>query len=294
MASAASDEDGISVVLCVRNAASTIGEQLEALSRQTFDRWELVVVDNGCTDGTLDIVEAWRAQLPDVRVVAAHERAGLAYARNVGVRAAVRPAIAFCDGDDAVDANWLTVLWRDLQRFDHVGGALDVTKLSDPDAIFWRDGSPTRNGLYVAHGYLPHPVGANFAVWRNVYLEVGGCDEQFIACSDDVDLSWRIQEAGRTLGFSPEAIVNYRLRSSMRDVVKQRWAYGRTEGLLRRKYGSKMKVQPLMPYLKFMLRVVPRVDHLIRSRKLRGRWLCLVSYRGGRLYGALQNRVMWR
>ncbi|MGN6473724.1 MAG: glycosyltransferase [Mycobacteriales bacterium] len=294
MVSAVNDDDGISVVLCVRNAESTIGEQLEALSRQTFGNWELVVVDNGCTDGTLHVVEAWRPRLPHVRVVPAPEKPGLAYARNVGVRAATRSAIAFCDGDDAVDAGWLTALWQDLQVFDHVGGRLDVAQLNDPDAIFWRGGAPMKHGLYIAHGYLPHAIGANFAVWRDVFLEVGGCDEQFVICSDDVDLSWRIQEAGRTLGFSPDAVVHYRLRSAMRDAVRQQWNYGRTESLLCLKYGDKMKPQPWVPYLQFMLRVLPRVDHLVRSRRLRGRWLCLVSYRAGRLYGAAKHRVMWR
>ncbi|HVV75220.1 MAG TPA: glycosyltransferase [Mycobacteriales bacterium] len=288
-----SDSDGISVVLCVRNAATTVGEQLEGLSRQTFQSWELILVDNGCTDATLEVVDSWLPQLPSVTVVRAHERAGLAYARNVGVAAANRAAIAFCDGDDVVDANWLSALWDALQSADHVGGHLDVTGLNDADTVYWRTGSPTEDGLYRAHGYLPHPIGANFAVWRTVYLDVGGCDEQFVICSDDVDLSWRIQRAGGSLGYTPDAIVQYRLRSSLRQAARQQWTYGRAEARLFKKYRTEMRRPALSQALQEWIRVLPRIDRFFRGRRLRGAWVCFIAYRAGRIRGGLEHHVAW-
>src|SRR4051794_16576472 len=100
----------LTVVLPVRDAEAYLAEQLAALGRQTYTgEWEVVVVDNGCTDGTLAVVDAWRARLPDVRVVAAPRR-GLNRARNAGAAAARGELLAFCDADDVVCDGWLTAL----------------------------------------------------------------------------------------------------------------------------------------------------------------------------------------
>jgi glycosyltransferase involved in cell wall biosynthesis len=100
----------LSVVIPARNAADTIGVQLESLVRQRFDRpWEVVVVDNGSTDGTRAAVESFADRLPGLRIVDASERQGIGYARNRGVEAACGRLIAYCDADDAVSEG---SLWR--------------------------------------------------------------------------------------------------------------------------------------------------------------------------------------
>src|SRR5207237_8374594 len=69
--------------------------------------------------------------------------------------------------------------------------------------------------------------------------EIGGFDPQFRAAGDDVDICWRLQERGWTIGFSPAATVLHRRRSSVRGYLKQQFGYGKAEALLERKWPEK-------------------------------------------------------
>src|SRR5207244_3518041 len=90
----------ISVIVPVYNAMPMLAEQLEALSKQTYrGPWELIIADNGSSDGSREIAEAWRSRIPSLRVVDASARRGPATARNVGVEAATGGLLAFCDAD---------------------------------------------------------------------------------------------------------------------------------------------------------------------------------------------------
>ena len=281
-----------SVILCVRNGGRTIADQLEALATQDYTGdWELVVVDNGSTDDTVEIVERWRERIPRVRVVPAQERAGLAYARNVGASAAEGEVLAFCDADDVADPGWLAGLVAGTRGADLVGGRLELERLNDPLTRHWRAMSEDDTSSPSALGYLHYAIGANFAVRRAIYERVGGCDEAFLTCGDDVDLSWRIQRQGGSLAFRPDAVMHYRLRADLRGFVRQRYLYGRIEGLLRRKFGD--AVPPVRwgdrsgTYRALLL----YSWHLAADPEGRGIWLGAAGYCAGRIRGALRYRV---
>ena len=284
----------MSVVLPVRNAGTTIEDQLRALAAQTVrEGWELLVVDNGCTDDTLEIVDRWAHAFPSLRVVDARATPGLARARDAGVAAARGDFVAFCDADDEVAPGWVGALLAASREADLVAGHLEVDTLNDPMVVYWRGGSPTADGLKKAHGYLGHAVGANFAIRRSAYEQVGGCDPQFRICSDDVDLSWRVQEAGFRITFAPDAVVHYRFRPSVRDVARQQWKYGRAEAGLYLKFRPRMRRYPFSEVARTWFYLVTRVHQLVRGPQLRGRWIALAAYRAGRLRGSLEHRVLW-
>jgi glycosyltransferase involved in cell wall biosynthesis len=282
-----------SVILCVRNGARTIAAQLEALAAQECPyEWELVVVDNGSTDETAEIVERWRGRIPALRVVPALERAGLAYARNVGAAAAAGEVLAFCDADDVADPGWLAGLIAGARQADLVGGRLELELLNDPMTRHWRAMSEDDLGRPSALGYLHYAIGANFAVRRSVYEEVGGADEAFVACGDDVDLSWRIQRHGGSLVFRSDAVMHYRLRPDLRGFVRQRYLYGEVEGLLRRRFAE------AIPPVRWADRgpgygsLLIRVWHLVADEGRRGVWLGVAGYCAGRIRGAFRYRVL--
>jgi glycosyltransferase involved in cell wall biosynthesis len=278
----------------VRNAAGTVGEQIAALAGQQTDvEWELLVVDNGCSDDTIDIATS-RGDLRDrLRVIDAGDEPSIGYARNRGVEAARGAVIAFCDSDDVVDPHWLTRLYEATANADLVGGVLKVDLLNSPEAIYWRGGTPTDGGLPVALGFLPSVIGANFAVRRDRYLEVGGCDARMGYSCEDVDLSWRLQQSGALIAFAESAVVHYRLRSSATAQMRQQWHYGRSEARLRKKFGSAVRRDSAVTVAHSYWFLLSRIHHVVRGRRLRGRWLGVLAYRAGRLRGSITHAVLW-
>src|SRR3712207_5405247 len=118
---ASADLPSVSVVIVMRNAAATIGEQLEALSRQDYaGPWEVVVADNGSTDDSVAVVRQWEGRLPGLQIVDASLRRGVSYARNAGVVASSGEVIAFCDADDVAEPDWLRRLVAGLGDADIV------------------------------------------------------------------------------------------------------------------------------------------------------------------------------
>jgi glycosyltransferase involved in cell wall biosynthesis len=281
-----------SVILCVRNGAATIAEQLAALAAQDYpEAWELVVVDNGSTDGTVAVVRRWDARLPALTIVAATERAGLAYARNIGARAAQGRVLAFCDADDVAASGWLSALTARAREAEMVGGRLELDSLNGPLARRWR-ARPEPAALPTALGYLPYAAGANFAIRQDAFQAAGGCDERFTSCGDDLDLSWRIQRGGGSLVFAPDAIMHYRLRPDLGGVMRQRYRYGQAEALLRRKFGD--AIPPLAPRARArsLARMLARSPELFGGAARRGAWLAEASHLAGQLRGSARYRVL--
>lgn len=281
------------VILCVRDGAATIGDQLSALASQNYpDAWELIIVDNGSTDETLQVVEAWQPRLSAVRVIGATQRAGLAYARNVGAQAAEGEILAFCDADDVADNGWLAALVAAARHGDLVAGRLEHVSLNSPEARLWRGVANGVSDRRVGLGYLPYAPGANFAVRRRMFEAVGGCDEAFIICGDDFDLSWRIQQAGGTLVVAGDAVMHYRLRNDLRGVMRQRYHYGYAEAMLRRKFHDVVPPMAGKARLRANYRLLGRSWQLAAGRRRRGAWLAQAANLAGQLHGSLKYRVL--
>ena len=192
------------VVIPVLNGADSLRRQLEAVKAQDYDgAWEVVVVDNGSDDGSVEIARAWTDEQRNARLVRAPDVRGAAHARNRGVAAAEGDFIAFCDADDVVTPRWLTELTRAATRADLVGGSLSARALNAAEVRSWRE-EPSQLALLVAHGFLRFASGGNFGIWTEVFDRLGGLDER-LAAGEDIDLSWRAQLAGYRLGFAPRA-----------------------------------------------------------------------------------------
>jgi glycosyltransferase involved in cell wall biosynthesis len=293
-AAARSDDGGpldASIILCVRDGAATIREQLDALAHQrTSISWELIVVDNGSTDPTTAVVEEWMDEHRSIRarLADASTADGLAAARNVGAAAARGLALAFCDADDVADEGWLDALARALGDADLVGGPLELTRLNPPGVRVWQE----RIRPQFIHGLpggssMPFVVGANFAVSTAAYFAVGGCDEELRGAWEDVDLSLRIKAAGGRIGYVPTAVMHYRLRQRLPDVLRQQRHYGRGEASLRRKIRASGTIEPIQ--WRKIVRVVLKAPLLMTLPKPQRReWAQQFAY----YYGLVSGLVM--
>ena len=218
-----------SVIIPVLNGETTLGEQLEALTRQSLRQsFEVLVCDNGSTDRTAEVVGGFRDRISNLRVVSAHAKRGPAHARNRGIVESQGEFLAFCDADDVVADDWLEQMVRHAGPGLLLSGANEFGLLNP--ALGGRD-SMLDNGLILREGYLYGVDTANLGIMRADALALGGFDE---SCRyvEDVDFAWRAQQAGDKVIAVP-ATVHTRLRSSSRGVFRQYRRWGRYSILLR-------------------------------------------------------------
>lgn len=224
----------VSVVVAAYNASRTLGAQLEALAVQQVDvTWDVLVCDNGSTDGTAAVVREAAAQAPEIRLVDASGRRGPAAARNVGARATAASLLAFCDADDVVAPGWLAALVAGLRQADVVAGRSRRPEYnSRPDAPVYFSWGTYRVPFFP---YLDAANAGNLGVRRAAFVDVDGFDES-LRTGEDLDLCWRLQLAGYRLAEEPGAVVTFRNRDGLAASAAQTYAYGAGNRQLAHKY----------------------------------------------------------
>ena len=276
----------ISVIIPVRNGMPWLEEQLRALDAQECaEPWEVVIADNGSTDGSLAFARDWALGHPEVLVVDASGMQGTSAARNAGVAVSHGEYLAFCDADDVVLVGWLSGLVDTLHHADLAAGRFDFWSLNTiPPA------APVRAATRQL-GFLPAGLGANLAVRRGPFEEVGGFDEHFFP-GEDIDLCWRLQLHGFTFAESPTAVVSKRARSDFRSVFRQAYGYGQCGPLLHKRYrrsGARRDLRGALKAWVWLLVSLPRVFQPTR----RIEWARGAGTRLGRLEASIRLRVFF-
>src|SRR4051794_541117 len=222
----------MSVVVCTYNGAATITDCLAAISSLDYPDYEVIVVDDGSTDATSALIEEF-----DARVVTT-PGVGLSAARNLGMEAATGEIVAYTDDDAYPDPQWLTYLAIAFSSSDCAAiGGPNLSPLGDgvvADCVANAPGGPIH--VLLSDDIAEHIPGCNMAIRRDALLGIGGFDEQFRTAGDDVDICWRIQDAGLTVGFHPAAMVWHHRRGSVRAFWRQQRGYGHAEALLEREW----------------------------------------------------------
>ncbi|HEX9867461.1 MAG TPA: glycosyltransferase [Candidatus Tectomicrobia bacterium] len=223
----------ISVVVCAYNAEPTMRDCLESLTKLSYPRYEAVIVDDGSTDRTGIIADEY----PQFKIIHQPNR-GLSAARNVGLEAATGDIIAYLDSDAVADPDWLTYLAWKFKNTDHVG--VGGPNLPPPEegwlanCVASAPGSPTQ--ILLDDEIAEHIPGCNMAFRKAALAEIDGFDTTYTAAGDDVDICWRLQERGHTIGFSPAAIVWHHRRKTIKSYLRQQMGYGKAEAMLLQKH----------------------------------------------------------
>jgi glycosyltransferase involved in cell wall biosynthesis len=222
-----------SIVICSYNGASTIESCLRSMERLRYPNYEVILVDDGSKDNTQEILK----QFPWVRNIR-QRNMGLSHARNVGMNAARGEVVVYTDSDCEADEDWLYYLALSLVRSGHAGmGGPNLI----PDEGSWvadcvgvSPGGPTH--VMIDDRTAEHVPGCNMAFYTAILKQVNGFDPQFRKAGDDVDVIWRIQNLGRSIGFSPAAQVWHYRRNTVRAYLNQQRGYGEAEALLKYKH----------------------------------------------------------
>jgi GT2 family glycosyltransferase len=209
----------VSVIIVNLNRRELLGRCLESLWRQTFVNFEVIVVENGSSDGSLDFLQSIRE--PRLRIVPLPANRGFAGGCNAGIARAEGRFIATLNNDAEADSHWLQELVDGIESDPSIGmcaskilfhgdrNRIDkVGHLIYPDGLNHGRGSgePDR-GQFERREEVLFPDAAA-AIYRREMLDVIGLfDEQFFAYGDDADLGLRGRLAGWNCLYIPTAIV---------------------------------------------------------------------------------------
>ncbi len=190
----------ISVIIPTLNEGKVISRCMKSLSRQTFKDFEIVVVDSGSTDGTLEIIKKYKGR------VIYEPRRGVPLARNRGVRESKGDIVVHTDGDSAYPSDWLAKIAKHFEDRDvvAVGGPIAPAENKLKHRLIFK----------VTTNYFPRLAkllnfmvfqGSNSSFRRDAYEKAGGYNEK-IRTLDDNEFPNRIKKLGRVV-FDPSLVV---------------------------------------------------------------------------------------
>ncbi|MEM9417716.1 MAG: glycosyltransferase family 2 protein [Planctomycetota bacterium] len=214
----------LSVLMAAYNAERYVAETLRSVLSQTYEDFELVIVDDGSTDGTAQILEAFATSDPRVRVITG-PNAGVPQAANVGLAACRGEFVARIDADDIAKPRRFEVqlqymkdhdlvacgTWHDF--IDEHGRLLKLLETPVDDATI-------QDMALRGHGSICNPTSM---FRRQALVDLGGYSED-MPVAEDLDCWLRLGEVGK-LGNVPECLGQYRLHStsiSERKCIAQR------------------------------------------------------------------------
>jgi glycosyltransferase involved in cell wall biosynthesis len=223
----------VSVVVCAYNAERTIDQCLASLAVLNYPDYEVIVVNDGSRDRTLEIAEGYGY----CRIINQANK-GLSIARNVGAQAASGEIVAYTDSDCVADPDWLAYLVAKMEASNLAAcGGPNFPPPEDnlvPAAVAVAPGGPTH--VLISDEVAEHIAGCNMAFRREILMRLGGFDPIYRAAGDDVDICWRFQDAGYTIGFAPAAVVWHFRRNTVSAYCTQQRGYGKAEALVYSKH----------------------------------------------------------
>lgn len=250
----------ITVALCTHNHADRLPKTLADLGKMASPSrpWEIVVVDNGCTDetpGLLADTAWWPAGVP-VRIV--HEESlGLSNARNHALKVARGKYLVFIDDDETPDPRWLAAYERDILLYtpDALGGPIEVI-FEHGDRPSWLQDELLGFLGRLDHGegrWLTDPAttfyGGNFAVRKAIFSKVGGFDSELgrkgriNTGGEDTEFYRRLIDNGHSVRWVSEATIYHRIRADKLRrsyFLELHYRQGAAEGSGKRGNGSRL------------------------------------------------------
>ena len=199
---------------------------LAGVQAQTRPAEQVIVVDNGSTDGS---VEMLRAEFPEVSVIRNTDNRGFCAANNQGIGAARGDLIALLNNDAEADAHWLAALERVFAEQPSVGMAAskilvyeDPRRIDKAGHLIYPDGQNRGRGTgAVDRGQFDRveevlwPDGCAAMYRKSMLDRIGGFDEDFFAYGDDAELGLRARIAGWKCVYTPHAVVRHHRGSSL-------------------------------------------------------------------------------
>jgi glycosyltransferase involved in cell wall biosynthesis len=239
----------VSVIITVLNERGSIGGLLDSLAAQTRLPDEIVILDGGSTDGTMDVIAAYLGKLPLKLLFKAG--ANISQGRNESIANAAGEIIASTDAGTRLALEWLAELAAPIERGEAVVTAGFF--LPDPRSVFETAlGATTLPELRDVEPGRFMPSSRSVAFLKSAWEEVGGYPEWLDYC-EDLIFDFALDERFGPFAFAPKAIAYFRPRHSLGAFAKQYYRYARGDGkadLWRKRhaarYGTYLVAVPLI------------------------------------------------
>ena len=214
----------VSIIIVTWNGLPLLQQCLPSVLATKYDNFEVVVVDNGSEDGTLE----WLESVPDVRVLAQSENLGFCGGNNVAIRETSSEFVVLLNNDVAVSSDWLTHLvssvsrdpsigamqpkirsYRDQSRFEYAGacgGHLDTYGYPFARGRIFSTVEED-DGQYDTSEDVFWASGAALLLRRSAIDETGLLDERLFMHMEEIDLCWRLQHRGWRVVVEPSSVV---------------------------------------------------------------------------------------
>ena len=243
------DQPSLSVIIVTWDRRNDLEQALLSLRRQDCVGMEIVVVDNGSRDGTLEMLRSGR--LGELVLYAAPRNLGASAARNIGIRAAAGHFVAFMDSDAvALDPDLLSRLSAMLQADPRLGAVAPAIYADAQRRVPWLLGGYFAPGGH--HDFArstsewenPEFLSTCFSLWRrDLLLELGGFDPAYPYIFEDCDLSVRARDAGWKLAVAHDLAVHHRISPDGRARPQDGWRHRLyTERVLSRHHAARLGV----------------------------------------------------
>lgn len=212
----------VSLYIPAYNAAGFINASIESILSQTLMPDEILVIDDGSHDETVEIVSKYK----EMKLIQHDRNRGLAAARNTAVRAARNELVGSVDADCAAAPAWLEKLVPAFEdpKIAGAGGRL-IEGFQDSLADRWRSVHMRmdRGEQRIRNPMFLH--GCNGLYRKSALLGVGCYDEAMLTAGDDADIGRRLRSAGWELLHEPEASVTHLRRDSIESVLRSYWQW---------------------------------------------------------------------
>jgi GT2 family glycosyltransferase len=210
----------ISVIIANLNGEAYLPDCLSALSAQTFRDFEVIVVDNGSADGSLDLI---KKDFPWVKVIPLKENAGFAKGNNIGFEASSSEFVATLNNDTIAESGWLQALYDGAKNDNTVGMVAskiflgrEGNELDSAGMLIYPDGmsrqrgrGETDKGQFDGSEEVLFPSACAALYRREMLKEIGYFDEDFFSYCEDTDLGLRGRLAGWKARYAPAAAVHH-------------------------------------------------------------------------------------
>jgi GT2 family glycosyltransferase len=224
-ANSVDDRYFVSVIIPHFNGIQHLPDCLGSLQRQSYQNHEVILVDNGSTDGSQEFT---RSHYPLVRLLQLSENAGFTGACIAGYEVSKGELVVLLNNDTEVDENWLAELVDTFERIPEAASVASKMLLFDERDRFHTagdyyrvDGIPGNRGVwqrdigqYDEEEAVFGACGGAAAYRKSVLKDTGFLDDDFYFSCEDVDLAWRLHLAGHQVIYAPGAVVYHKLKAS--------------------------------------------------------------------------------